>query len=158
MKSKQGDVGGEVSPLAAVGLTSFAALLLELALTRIFSVVFFYHYAFLAISTALLGLGAGGVFAYLRQRHLAQHPTRKLGSVLCAINGLAVLAALEVTLHARVAMQLSAHNFVRLSTVYLASAVPFFLTGVLLSVLFGREAKRIPVLYGADLLGARWPV
>ena len=39
--------------------------LLELALTRLFSVVLFYHFAFLAISIALLGLGSGGVFAYL---------------------------------------------------------------------------------------------
>jgi hypothetical protein len=49
--------------LVGLGLTSFAALLLELALTRLFSVVLFYHFAFLAISIALLGLGAGGVFA-----------------------------------------------------------------------------------------------
>jgi hypothetical protein len=48
-----------------LALTSFSALLLELALTRLFSVVLFYHFAFLAISIALLGLGAGGVFAYL---------------------------------------------------------------------------------------------
>ena len=43
--------------LVGLGLTSFAALLLELALTRLFSVVLFYHFAFLAISIALLGLG-----------------------------------------------------------------------------------------------------
>ena len=49
--------------MAGLALTSFAALLLELALTRLFSVVLFYHFAFLAISIALLGLGAGGVFA-----------------------------------------------------------------------------------------------
>ena len=47
--------------LAGTALSSFAALLLELALTRLFSVVLFYHFAFLAISIALLGLGAGGV-------------------------------------------------------------------------------------------------
>jgi spermidine synthase len=153
MKSKHGNARGDVSPLVGVGLTSFAALLLELTLTRIFSVVFFYHYAFLAISIALLGLGAGGVFAYLRRGQLAQHNTRKLGSLLCAINGLAVLAALEVTLHARVAMQLSANNFLGLSAAYLAAAVPFFLAGVLLSVVFAREPMRISLLYGADLLG-----
>jgi hypothetical protein len=45
----------------AVALTTLATLLLELSLTRIFSVVFHYHFAFLAISIALFGLGAGGV-------------------------------------------------------------------------------------------------
>jgi len=50
---------------AGVSLTTLATLLLELALTRIFSVVFYYHFAFLAISIALFGLGAGGVFSYV---------------------------------------------------------------------------------------------
>jgi hypothetical protein len=48
-----------------VAATSLATLLLELALTRVFSVVYFYHFAFLAISIALFGLGAGGVFSYV---------------------------------------------------------------------------------------------
>src|SRR5688572_17689176 len=51
--------------LLGMALVSFATLLLELALTRLFSVVLLYHFAFLAISLALLGLGAGGVFAYV---------------------------------------------------------------------------------------------
>ena len=49
----------EKTLLAGLALTSFAALLLELALTRLFSVVLFYHFAFLAISIALLGFGCG---------------------------------------------------------------------------------------------------
>ena len=48
-----------------VGLTSLATLLFELSLTRIFSVVFYYHFAFLAISIALFGLGVGGVLSYV---------------------------------------------------------------------------------------------
>ena len=64
--------------LAGLGLTSFAALLLELALTRLFSVVLFYHFAFLAISIALLGLGSGGVFAYLGKNWLGRLSTRIL--------------------------------------------------------------------------------
>jgi hypothetical protein len=43
-----------------VALTTLSTLLLELSLTRIFSVAFHYHFAFLAISIALFGLGAGG--------------------------------------------------------------------------------------------------
>ena len=48
-----------------VFFTALATLLVELSLTRIFSVVFYYHFAFLAISIALFGLGAGGVFSYV---------------------------------------------------------------------------------------------
>jgi len=49
---------------AGVALTTAATLILELALTRLFSVIFYYHFAFLAISIALFGLGAGGVVSY----------------------------------------------------------------------------------------------
>src|SRR5277367_6797282 len=77
--------------LFGLGLTSFPALLLELSLTRLFSVVLFYHFAFLAISIALLGLGAGGVFAYLLKARLAKTDTRTLAARLCIDNSLLVL-------------------------------------------------------------------
>ena len=54
--------------LLGVALISATLLMTELALTRIFSVVMYYHFAFLAISIALFGLSASGVFAL---RHAA---------------------------------------------------------------------------------------
>lgn len=139
--------------LAGLALTSFAALLLELALTRLFSVVLFYHFAFLAISIALLGLGAGGVFAYLGKTRLAPIPTRKLAAWLCMANAALIVVVLEIVLHVPVALNVSGKNLLRLTVLYLAAAVPFFLTGLLFSVVFARETKRIPRLYGADLCG-----
>ncbi len=143
----------EKTLLAGLALTSFAALLLELALTRLFSVVLFYHFAFLAISIALLGLGAGGVFAYLLKARLAGTDTRTLAALLCMTNAVVVLIVLEIVLHTRVALQVSWANFGRLTTLYLAAAVPFFLTGLFFAVVFARETRRIPRLYGADLCG-----
>src|ERR1700733_15530419 len=84
------------SATIAVALMSFAALLLELSLTRLFSVVLFYHFAFLAISIALLGLGAGAVFAYLRRRWLAQWRVGQLGARLWVVNGSFLLAVLAI--------------------------------------------------------------
>src|ERR1700758_1003341 len=139
--------------LAGLALTSFAALLLELALTRLFSVVLFYHFAFLAISIALLGLGAGGVFAYLLKSRLSGSGTRFLATRLCAANAIVVVMVLEIVLHVPVALDVSGKNFLRLTALYLAAAVPFFLTGLLFSVVFAREPQRIPRLYGADLCG-----
>ncbi len=139
--------------IAGVGLASFASLLLELALTRLFSVVLFYHFAFLAISIALLGLGAGGVFAYLRRQWLARWTVRHLGAILCGINAVTIVVALEVVLHVPVSLNLAWANFGRLSLMYVAAAVPFFLTGVLFSLVFARETRRITELYGADLVG-----
>ena len=52
----------------AVFLVSASILMLELVLTRIFSVKLYYHYAFMVISLALLGSGASGVYVYLFPR------------------------------------------------------------------------------------------
>ncbi len=139
--------------LAGIGLSSFAALLLELALTRLFSVVLFYHFAFLAISIALLGLGAGGVFAHLRKNWLARFNTRPLVARLCAINSLIVPVVLAIVLRIPVSLELSKANLLRLTAIYLASAVPFFVTGLEFSVVFARQANHVSPLYAADLAG-----
>src|SRR5579864_330535 len=139
--------------LTGIALTSFSALLLELGLTRLFSVVLFYHFAFLAISSALLGLGAGGVFAYLLKPFLARFDTRQLATCLCLVNSILIVAVLEIILHTRVALEVTRRNFLHLTELYLAAAVPFFLTGLLFSIVFARETHRITRLYGADLCG-----
>jgi len=143
----------ERSLLAGVAISSFAALLLELALTRLFSVVLFYHFAFLAISIALLGLGSGGVFAYLGKNWLRRFSTQTLLSWLCVVNAVVVPIVLEIVLHVPVSLSLSRANFLRLTAIYLASAVPFFVTGLEFSILFARESPHIARLYGADLMG-----
>src|SRR3974377_1156701 len=110
-----------------VALTTMATLLLELSLTRIFSVVFYYHFAFLAISIAMFGLGAGGVFSYVVARWKAPLFTR-LGR-LSAINSLLVIVALAVVLGE--ARDPSGWD---LALVYLTSSLPFFLSGIIVSL------------------------
>jgi hypothetical protein len=144
---------GDRTLLAAIFLTSFSALLLELALTRLFSVVLFYHFAFLAISVALLGLGAGGVFSYLWRNRLACYETRRMAATLSRGNSVAIVFTLLVVLHVPVSLDLTRGNLFHLTEIYLMSAVPFFFTGLIFSVVFAREARQVTRLYGADLLG-----
>jgi spermidine synthase len=147
-----GHLSGKIL-LPAIALTSFSALLLELALTRLFSVVLFYHFAFLAISIALLGLGAGGVFAHLWKPWLSKRGTRSIAAASCALGAIIIPAVLEIVLHVPVSLELSWGNLLRLTAIYACSAVPFFLTGLQFSVVFARECSRIPRLYAADLSG-----
>ena len=107
----------------AVSLMSFAALLLELGLTRLFSVVLFYHFAFLAISVALLGLGAGAVFAYLKRSWLQRWSIARLGTTLCMAEAIAIVAVLEVVLRTPVSLHLDWSNFLHLTLLYLSAAV-----------------------------------
>ncbi len=139
--------------LVGIALASFSALLLELALTRLFSVVLFYHFAFLAISIALLGMGSGGVFAHLGRNWLARVETRDLLAWLCVANAGIIPLVLEIVLHVPVSLSLTRANFLHLTAIYLASAVPFYLTGLEFSIIFARESEHIPRLYGSDLVG-----
>lgn len=139
--------------IGGIALSSFAALLLELSLTRLFSVVLFYHFAFLAISIALLGLGAGGVFAHLQKKHLDTIELRRIATTCTALAAVTIPLILEVVLHVPVSLELKAGNFFRLTAIYTCSAVPFFLTGVQFAVVFARMPQSISRLYGADLTG-----
>ena len=124
-----------------------ATLLLELSLTRIFSVVFFYHFAFLAISIALFGLGAGGIFSYVvagmrGSLHL------KLGR-LSALNGGLVVAGLAIVLG-----QHEELSGARLALIYFATALPFFASGTIVSMAISETVERVDRVYFFDLLGA----
>jgi hypothetical protein len=133
---------------AAVGLTTAATLVLELALTRIFSVVFYYHFAFLAISIALFGMGAGGVLSY----YITARGTelfRRLG-VVAALDALAVVVALVLTL------QLAGRGLSAwvLTLVYVCTAIPFLLSGMTVALALAETVERVGRVYFFDLLGA----
>src|SRR6476646_11980314 len=97
--------------MLAVALVSLASLLLELALTRLFSVVLFYHFAFFAISVALLGLGSGGVFAHVRREWLNRFDLGSFGTVVCVLNAASIPAVLWVVLHTPVSLAVTGANF-----------------------------------------------
>ncbi|MBM4041803.1 MAG: hypothetical protein FJ290_25170, partial [Planctomycetes bacterium] len=56
---------------AGTFLIAFAVLALEITLTRLLSVVAWYHLAFFVIATAMLGMTAGAIAVYLRPRRFA---------------------------------------------------------------------------------------
>jgi hypothetical protein len=130
-----------------VALTTLGTLMLELSLTRIFSVVFYYHLAFLAISIALFGLGAGGVFSYIVAGWRGSF-FQKLGW-LAAVNSLAVLCSLTfvITRHGDMGRG-------TLAAIYFACALPFFFSGATVSLAVAETILRVDRVYFFDLLGA----
>jgi hypothetical protein len=131
-----------------------ATLLLELALTRLFSVLLFYHFAFMAISVALFGLGVGGVLSYClgaaRSPESFWRRTGAASTVNLVVTALVLAAALRIS----VAPAVTGRNVLKLAVLYFLSAVPFLLTGVVLSQVIARTVARIHRVYLADLLGA----
>lgn len=130
-----------------VSFTTLATLILELSLTRIFSVVFYYHFAFLAISIALFGLGAGGVLSYV----VAGRPGglfQKLG-MLALADAAAVVGAAAFLLNAT-----RDTGALTLALVYVVTAVPFCLAGMIVSLAVSTSVSRIDRVYFYDLMGA----
>src|SRR6186997_1196257 len=138
--------------IAGVAAVSAALLMTELALTRIFSVTMYYHFAFLAISIALFGLSASGVAVYLLRRRLAAIDTRVLLAVVSTAHAFATLAALACLVRIRVGLNYSAENLGLMLAIYTLAALPFFTGGGVMSVAFSRMTDRINVLYAADLI------
>ncbi len=131
----------------ALALTTLATLLLELSLTRIFSVVFYYHFAFLAISIALFGLGVGGVLSYV-VAGLPARLFRRLGLV-SLLNAILVLAALLFLLTR--GANVGTLDF---ALIYFMTALPFLGAGIVVSLVISSAIERVDRLYFFDLLGA----
>jgi len=140
--------------LAAVALTSAALLITELALTRIFSVTMYYHFAFLAISIALFGLSASGVYVFVARRWLGRmHPDRLLPVHALAFAAVTV-AALGLLLRIRVGLNYSPENLRLMLAIYALAALPFFVGGAVISLAVTRFAHQVNLVYAADLAGA----
>ena len=130
----------------AVALTTSGTLLLELALTRIFSVVFYYHFAFLAISIALFGLGVGGVLSYLVAP--GGRIYRKLGAI-SLINAVLALGAVLFVLTRGAEI-----GAIELAIIYFTTALPFIGSGIIVSLAISETIDRVDKVYFFDLLGA----
>ena len=140
--------------VAGVAGVSAALLMTELALTRIFSVTMYYHFAFLAISIALFGLSASGVTVYLLRRRLASVHTGMLLAAISLAHAFATLVALACLVRIRVGLNYSPTNLELMLAIYALAALPFFTGGSVMSIAFSRMTDRINVLYAADLIGA----
>ncbi|HXJ91438.1 MAG TPA: hypothetical protein VMT20_00980 [Terriglobia bacterium] len=142
---------------AGLLLLSLATLQLELALTRVLSVSLWYHFGFLVISTALLGFGASGVtlalWTGLRER-------RSLDAAIgtCAL-AFALSVVLSFWLMQRIpfdpfSVAVDRRQFLFMPIYFLLVALPFFCSGLAISLLLVRGASQINRLYCYDLLGA----
>ena len=140
--------------LAGVALVSATLLMIELALTRIFSVIMYYHFAFLAISIALFGLSASGVFAYVMRERLGRRDTASLLTTASLIYGATTIVSLFLLVRLRVGLSYSPQNLVLMLLIYTLAALPFFTGGLVITLAIARQPSRINAIYAADLTGA----
>src|SRR5512142_3589457 len=60
-------------PFIAIGLLAACVLAYEVLLTRLFSIVLWYHFAYMIISAAMLGYGASGTLLTVLRDRIVPH-------------------------------------------------------------------------------------
>ena len=160
-------------------LLSMATLMYELILTRIFSVLMWYHFASLAISLALFGLGAAALCVQLLPRSFPEERLEELAARYARLFSLSILAFFAVFVLFRLQPQFAFkvlsffhqpfyqpfqqgfHDraipgalLLGLAALYLVTALPFFFSGLAITLLLSRRLAHINRLYFWDLLGA----
>jgi hypothetical protein len=158
-------IGTAIHRYFAIAAASAALLLYEVAITRVLSVVLWYHFAFLSVSLALLGLGVPGIW-------FSRFPPRRgvlTGSLLAA--GITIPASIvaitqglgrfhrgDLVGDAATSFGDSAQaSFLGLEVVFtvVVLLIPFLALGSSVCLLLLRAPGRsIGTMYGADLLGA----
>lgn len=143
-----------MSIYVAIGLISAATLLLEIAFLRLFAVQQFYHFAFMAVSLALLGAGASGsVLSTWRRRWspvilCLAFATTTVGSYLI----------IDYLPFDSFSIAWDSRQLGYLAIYFLAAAVPFFFAGLVVgSEITGSSERgdgRSHRIYGSNLLGS----
>jgi hypothetical protein len=128
--------------LTVVFLLSATGLAYEVILTRLFSLIFQYHYVFLIVSLAIAGLSFGAAIAafVLRNPHT---PSDLVNAAV--LQSLLFVAAAVVLAELRYAD--------RIAVATIAGLLPFIGIGYINATLFARYAGASGILYAADLLG-----
>ena len=141
---------------AAIFLVAFATLLLEVSLIRVLSFTIWHHFAYVVISTALLGFGASGTLLALRPA-IGTHAPRTTLARCAAAAGLSAAATLAfvilVPLHPT-ALVSDPTQLAVLIAYQLMVTVPFFFSGLAVSLALRDAATAVDRLYFWDLLGA----
>lgn len=147
-----------------MSLVCCATLLTEIVLTRYFSFSIWYHFAYLAISVALLGYGAAGSFYYawpsLTRRGVDHVLARiSLGAAVGLVVSLLLAARVpfdpfKLFVQGRPSWDADLWQLLYLAVLCVVITVPFFLAGLVVTILLSHGGTRVGKLYFADLFGA----
>jgi hypothetical protein len=151
------------APLPAIALVGVATLAFEILLTRIFSVTMWYHFAFVAVSLALFGIAASGLTVSLAGRFFRAERALEQMGLAALLMGLAIPLSFVLDLQIpfvpfgsplaeEYGLALLPHLL--FFAKFMVLAMPFFLSGVCISVAFTHAPDGVHRVYFADLLGA----
>jgi hypothetical protein len=133
---------------------SCSVLMFEVSLTRLFSIYLWYHFAFMVISIAMLGIGAAGTMLALFPNRFCS--TSNIGSY-AMLAGVSLLLCYIVSNHIPfdpVKFSWDHSQIFYLALYCVVLSIPFFFSGLLIATAFLLYSGRSNLIYGSDLLGA----
>jgi spermidine synthase len=137
---------------------ALATLAFELTLSRLLSVITWYHIGFLAISVAMLGMTAGAITVFLGDRFFSQERLTGMLQKACYCFALSVPIALWAICYIPFMTNLTGNDLVGkiVNMVLVTSLVslPFYFSGIFISAMLTRYPLPVNRLYAADLIVA----
>ncbi len=134
-----------------LGLIAMATVLLELILTRIFSVTAGYHFAFMIVSMTMFGMTLGALAVLVKQKLDLQATMQFLATNACFFAISTVLTFGIYSLFNQALLQVSPLLWIVVS--FILFSIPFYFSGICVSTCLSRF-RDIGKLYSADLIGA----
>lgn len=144
----------------ALGVFSIAlaALLLELNLIRVFDVLWYPNMAYMVITLAVFSFGLAGVFLSIKPSFKTDQTWATLALLTFAMAVCALLlrpAVDELPFdYTLLTSENSGEMGLTFFLIYLVICTPFFIAGLVLSMVFSHYAEQIRQLYFWDLIGA----
>ena len=145
------------STAAGVFVLALSIILFEIALTRVFSIMLWHHFTYMAISIGLLGFGAAGSILTARRDSLRTDPPASSLCLCSLAYGVGVVLAFALATRMEIdSLRIWEHkgNLLRLGFIYVAIAVPFVFGGLAIGMALTRFARDVNRLYFFDLLGS----
>ena len=135
-------------------LIALATLTWEILLTRIFSATMYYHFVFMSISLAMLGFGCSGVIVFLFPRFFSKDRSDNHLSLFSVLLSVTIVIAIVVYLRMDSQITPSLSSFLQLFRIFFFIFLPYFFSGIIITLILKHYAKNVTTLYCCDLIGA----
>ena len=147
--------------LPAVFLLSLSALSFEILLVRVFSISQWNHLSFMVISITLFGFAVGGTWLNIIdthkkgwEKHLSSFENIHIFTILFTLSAIISFIALNQIPLDYFRLPLEPLQAFYLLTAYLLLALPFFLTGLVVSIAYASMPEKTGFVYFASMAGS----
>lgn len=139
---------------AGMFLISLSIIMFEVSLTRVFSVVMWYHFAFFSVTLAMFGLTLSAVTVYLFPKLFRPEKTVENASLCATLFAITCLASISVILNLCIPLSLSAKTIGYFFLLFLLLVLPCYAGGLSVTLILSQYHAQIDRIYFADLVGA----